>query len=224
MFTVAFFLVPKTTEDLRPVIDLSSLNLHLVIPRFRMETAQAVRSAIQPLQWTISIDINDAYLHVPLTPAAGRYLRFQVIKQTFQFNCLPFGLATSPREFTMLLRPVLRLLRLDGIKVHVYRDDCLILRSESASQDRADYSKAKSSRTGTTKVDQPSYGNSPSAYQSRHEGVTTFGMDHQYGQVRIDTSACIPVHRHVHRHTTFTVVPLDKVRLKVLHILQHWRD
>ena len=125
-FYSRLFLVPKTTGELRPVIDLSTLNLHLVIPHFRMETAGSVRSAIQRYEWTTSIDIQDAYLHIPMAAAASRYLRFQVNRQVYQFGCLPFGLATSPREFTKMLRPVVHLLRLQGIKVHVYLDDWLV--------------------------------------------------------------------------------------------------
>ena len=49
-----------------------------------------------------------------------------VNKQVYQFTCLPFGLATSLREFTKLLRPVVALLRQRGVKLHVYLDDWLI--------------------------------------------------------------------------------------------------
>ena len=55
--------------------------------------------------------------------------------RVYQFTCLPFGLATSPREFTKLLRPVVQLLRLQGIKLHVYPNDWLI-RASSAVQAR----------------------------------------------------------------------------------------
>ena len=41
------FLVPKKTGDLRPVIDLSTLNRHMVVPHFKMETQGSVRSAIR---------------------------------------------------------------------------------------------------------------------------------------------------------------------------------
>ena len=46
--------------------------------------------------------------------------------RVYHFTCLPFGLATSPREFTKLLWPVVQLLRLQGIKLHVYLNDWLI--------------------------------------------------------------------------------------------------
>ena len=88
----------------------------MVVPHFKMETQE----------WTVSIDIRDAYLHVPMHQAIRKYLCFMVNKQVYQFTCLPFGLATSPREFTKLLRPVVALLRQRGVKLHVYLDDWLI--------------------------------------------------------------------------------------------------
>ena len=110
-FYSRLFLVPKKTGDLRPVIDLSTLNRHMVVPHFKMETQGSVRSAIRSQEWTVSIDIRDAYLHVPMHQAVCKYLRFVVNKKVYQFTGLPFGLATSPREFTKLLRPVVSLLR-----------------------------------------------------------------------------------------------------------------
>ena len=120
------FLVPKKTGDLRPVIDLSTLNRHMVVPHFKMETKGSVRSTIRSQEWTVLIDICDAYLHVLMHQAVRKYLRFVVNKQVYQFTCLPFGLATSPREFTKLLRPIVVLLRQQGVKLHVYLDDWLI--------------------------------------------------------------------------------------------------
>ena len=77
-------------------------------------------------EWTISIDIRDAYLHVTMHKAVRKYLHFVVNKRVYRFTCLSFGLATSPREVTKLLRPVVALLRKRGIKLHIYLDDWLI--------------------------------------------------------------------------------------------------
>ena len=41
------FLVPKKTGDLRSVIDLSTLNCHMVVPHFKMEAQGSVRAAIR---------------------------------------------------------------------------------------------------------------------------------------------------------------------------------
>ena len=68
------------------------------------------------------VDIRYAYLHVLMHKAVRKYLCFVVNKQVYHFTCLPFGLATSPREFTQRLRPVMSLLRQRGVKRHVYFD------------------------------------------------------------------------------------------------------
>ena len=60
-----------------------------------------------------------------MCPAVRHFLHFCVNKRTYQFTCLPFGLATSPREFTKLLSPVVCLLCLQGIRL-VYLKDWLI--------------------------------------------------------------------------------------------------
>ena len=127
------FLVSKKTGDLRPVIDLSTLNRHLVVPHFKMETQASVRAAIRSKEWPVFTDIRDAYLHVPMHRAVNKYLRFRVNKKTYQSICLSFGLATSPREFTKLLRPVVAWLRQRGVKLHIYLGDWLIC-AESPEQ------------------------------------------------------------------------------------------
>ena len=58
--------------------------------------------------------------------AVRKYLRFVVNKKVYQFICLPFGLATYPREFTKLLQTAISLFRQQGVKLHVYLDDWLI--------------------------------------------------------------------------------------------------
>ena len=56
-FFFRLFLVPKKTRGLCLVIDLSTLNRHLVIPYLQMETAQTVRAAVRKDKWTASIDM-----------------------------------------------------------------------------------------------------------------------------------------------------------------------
>ena len=136
-FYSRLFLVPKRSGEDRPIIDLSPLNRQLVVPSFKMETQQSVRAAVRPREWTTSIDIRDAYLHVPMAQSAQRYLRFRVGHEVHQFRSLPFGLSTSPREFTKILQPVVQLLRAHGVRLHAYLDDWLI-RADSPQQARHD--------------------------------------------------------------------------------------
>ena len=45
----------------------------------------------------------------------------------YEFACLPFGLASAPRAFTKIMKPVIGLLRQLGIRIIVYLDDMLIM-------------------------------------------------------------------------------------------------
>ena len=81
-FYSRIFLVHKKNGKLRLIIDLSSLNTFLDIQSFRMETANKVRQAIQPNDWAFSLDLTDAYLHVPIHRQSRKYLRFCLNGQT----------------------------------------------------------------------------------------------------------------------------------------------
>ena len=71
------FLLPKPLKRWRPLIDLSILNSHLHVPTFKMDTAESVRKLIQQGEWLTSIDLTDAYFHVPIHPQSQKCLRFQ---------------------------------------------------------------------------------------------------------------------------------------------------
>ena len=109
------FLVPKPDGSFRPIIDLKKLNQFLVVPSFKMETLFSIIAALQPQEWITKIDLKDAYHHILVHVNIRKYFRFVVAGTVFQFRVLPFGLSTSPREFTKSLAPVIQLLRSQGI-------------------------------------------------------------------------------------------------------------
>ena len=96
-FYSSMFLVPKRTGGFRPIINLK--NLSVVKEKFKMETQRAIRKALHQGEWVTSIDLKDAYFHVPVKSAARKYLRFFHDSQTYQFKALPFGLTSAPQEF-----------------------------------------------------------------------------------------------------------------------------
>ena len=120
------FLVLKKNGSLRLVIDLSRLNKFLVVPNFKMETTRSVATAIQPGDWAVSLDLKDAYFHIPIHPDYQHFLRFYFEGQVYQFQALPFGLATAPLIFTMVVRAFVAPLHALGLKVHFYLDDWLL--------------------------------------------------------------------------------------------------
>ena len=120
------FLVPKKNGTWRLVIDLSRLNKFLIVPHFKMETTRSVATAIQPGDWAVSLDLKDAYFHIPIHPDFQHYLRFALEGSVYQFQALPFGLATAPLIFTMVVRAFVAPLHALGLKLHYYLDDWLL--------------------------------------------------------------------------------------------------
>lgn len=66
-----------------------------------------------------SIDLADVYLHC--------FLRFSVEGLHFHFQCLPFGLCTTPRTFSKMLSAMVAALRFKGIQIFHHLDVILLL-------------------------------------------------------------------------------------------------
>ena len=120
------FLVRKASGGWRPVIDLKNLNAHIHAPHFRMFTASSVLSSVRKGCYVFKIDLQDAYLHVPIHPGSRKYPRFAFENKVYQFRVLPFGLNTAPQVFTRLGHTVTGYLHRQGISVIPYLDDWLI--------------------------------------------------------------------------------------------------
>ena len=131
------FLVPKKEGTWRPVLDVSKLNLFVLKTKFSMETAQTVREAIGRGDWMVSLDMKDAYFHIPVHPQSQRYLRFTFDGRTYQFQALCFGLSTAPQVFTRVIAPISRLMHLAGYRIILYLDDWLILAKSREEMKRA---------------------------------------------------------------------------------------
>ena len=125
-FYSRLFLVPKKDGGWRPVIDLSQLNRFLKIPHFHMETTSGIMKALRPREWAVTLDLKDAYLHVPMSRASRKYLRFAFADKVYQFRALPFGLATAPLVFTKVAQAVVAHVHKRGIRMHAYLDDWLL--------------------------------------------------------------------------------------------------
>jgi len=125
-FSAIFFLAPKKTGEWRPIINLKPLNAFIKPKRFRMETLATVLKSPIKNTWATSIDLRDAYLHIPIHQQHQKWLRFMILDQVYAFRCLPFGLSTAPRVFTRVVMSIAAFLRRQGVSIHVYLDDWLI--------------------------------------------------------------------------------------------------
>lgn len=113
-FYSRYFLVPKRDGNYRPILDLRVLNKALMPLRFRMLTPRRLVQFIRPNDWFITIDLKDAYFHIPIHHRHRKYLRFAFGGIAYQFNALPFGLSLAPRVFTKCVEAAIAPLRLRG--------------------------------------------------------------------------------------------------------------
>ena len=94
-FYSRLFLIPRKNGKLCPVIDLSLLKQYIKKQPVRREAVKSVRQSILVNHWAVSIDLTDAYLHVPTHPQSKKCLCFMFENQVFQFMILPFGMSLS---------------------------------------------------------------------------------------------------------------------------------
>ena len=125
-FISPIFLVPKSSGGFRLILDLSSLNLYIQTPQFRMTNHSELANRLTPPAWMVSLDLQDAYLHIPIRKSLHRYLAFTLDNELWFFRALPFGLSPAPYLFTRILRWPLSILRSQGVQVLAYLDDWIL--------------------------------------------------------------------------------------------------
>ena len=129
-FYSTLFLVPKKNGKMRMVTNLKPLNSFLKKIHFKMDTMQKVINLVKPKDWAISLDLSDAYLHVPIFQKHRQYMRFCVQNQCYQWKTMCFGPTCAPRIFTKIVSVVAAYLRAQNIRMAVYLDDWLIVNQE----------------------------------------------------------------------------------------------
>ena len=118
------FIRPKKEQGKwRSIIDLSYLNKYIINPSFQMESPKSIQAAMRKGLWCTSIDLKDAYFHIPIHPSYRKYMRIALLGKVLQFKAMPMGLNISARIFTKIILEVIRYLRKKGIHLHSYIDD-----------------------------------------------------------------------------------------------------
>ena len=90
-----------------------------------MPTLRQVSQLIQCGDYAFSIDLQDAYLHIPIVKHC--FLCFVWHNVPYQWKVLPFGLATAPRVFMALTKPILFLCHCKCFHIVIYLDDISVL-------------------------------------------------------------------------------------------------
>ena len=126
-FVSSLFMVPKKGGGQRPVINLKALNNFVEYSHFKMEGIHMLRDLLRKDDYMVKLDLKDAYFTVPVWINHQKYLRFLWKDTMWEFACLPFGLASAPRVFTKIMKPVVGMLHKMGVRLIVCLDDILIM-------------------------------------------------------------------------------------------------
>lgn len=126
--------VPKRGESkYRLIFDGRYINDHLVIPTFKYETLSCIPDWAQLGDYCFTVDLTAGFHHLELHPDSIPYMGFQWNGVYYVYNCSPFGIATAPWAFTLLIRGVLNFLRKQGHRCASYIDDSIYLHQCSES-------------------------------------------------------------------------------------------
>ena len=126
-FLSNIFLREKKDGTHRVILNLKSLNNNVKSLHFKMETLKSAINLLGRNHWMASIDLKDAYYSIPVHEIDRQYLRFVWQNQKYQFTCLPNGLATAPRVFTKMLKPIYSSLWKIEFSNVAYIDDSLLI-------------------------------------------------------------------------------------------------
>lgn len=126
-FVSRIFLANKPDGRKRFILNLKHLNTYIDAPHFKMEDIRTALRLVQKDCFLASIDLKEAYFHLPIHPDHRKYLRFEFQGKIYEFSCLPFGLSSAPYTFTKLIKPIIQSLHSRGITCINYLDDFLII-------------------------------------------------------------------------------------------------
>ena len=130
------FLRPKKAPDTetrmekrwRLILDVSGLNKFLRIKHFTMETAEKIRNEVEPDTWATSVDLTDAYHHLPIHENYQNYLAFEIAGVNYKYVACPFGLSPIPQVFTEVMTSLkIHMRENTNSLVFQYIDDWLLI-------------------------------------------------------------------------------------------------
>jgi len=126
-FMSNIFLVPKSENDFRLILNLKKLNSFVHNEHFKMDDYRSACTLVSENCFMAILDLKDAYHLIPVDPSDQFFLCFMWNNIIYRYTCIPFGLSTAPRLFTKLFKPVLGKLRSKGYSSVGYIDDFLLL-------------------------------------------------------------------------------------------------
>ena len=96
---------------------------------FRMESLLTVVRMMRPGDYMFSFDLKKGYFQVPLKENFKQFTYMRIGDRFYKWNVLMFGLASAPRDFSLIIKKVMGILRMQGIRCCFYIDDIIFFAS-----------------------------------------------------------------------------------------------
>ena len=125
-FLSPIFSVPKKDGSLRLILNLKDLNESVEYKHFKMDTLYSAIAMMRTNCYMASIDLEKAYYSIPIHEDDQSLLAFQFDKRYFVYTAMPNGLASCPRDFTKICKPIYSTLRKMGLEILGYIDDTFL--------------------------------------------------------------------------------------------------
>ena len=126
-FLSNIFLTTKRDGRYRPVVNLRNLNKIIPYHKFKLERMKQLKELLQKGDLLVKIDLQDAYLAIPLHQQSQNLVKFRWQRTLFQFLVMCFGIGPAPRVFTKVLKVPISVLRRLNIRLLIYLDDRILM-------------------------------------------------------------------------------------------------
>lgn len=123
-FNSPCLVVKKKNGDIRLVIDFRNINKEIIVNTFALPKIDDILNSVGKASVFTTLDLKSAFHHVELNEESKPLTAFTVGNFKYEYNRLPFGLATSPSIFQCLMARALG--NLLGVIAFCYIDDIII--------------------------------------------------------------------------------------------------
>lgn len=118
-------LVKKKDNSHRLCVDYRRLNKKVIRDRIPLPNMEEQLDQLQPAKFFTTLDLENGFFHVPVTPDSRKYTAFSCHVSIYEFKKTPFGLCNSPSSFWRFVTDVFRKFINNGTVI-MYMDDIII--------------------------------------------------------------------------------------------------
>jgi len=111
------------SERPREILDATLLNCYIRTTQMSMITLSHLQSIVREYNFAAVLDLKNGYHNMIITPNLRKYLGIHYKGNTYQWKCLPFGLAVAPAYFQAWFSSIIE--RVNGCTN--YLDDVLVV-------------------------------------------------------------------------------------------------